>query len=264
MANYAEVINNNGRVTLDDSVARLAKTRTLSITAARYTIPSEDLRQILGYIENQYILDGYCIQQFDLSSNEVMVAVRAKRQHANVVVLGGFVSSKKYQVTLFGNVTDNNVYKEDYLIDIYGYVPSSGGTNSGLEIFNASGTKIFDSDFYTLDVSGTYSVFSNCSSGGVLMRFDESPTSYSIGGFSIENRAVAINSSVNKVARHKDSLHYDGLLYDVLYGVVFGSTIFLEKRVSIYTGFMNHGGGATPHGYSHAGSGIILNTTNIT
>lgn len=263
MARYAEVINNNGRVTIDDSVARLAKTRTLSITAERYTCPAEDYRFIVGYIENQYILDGYCIQQFDLNSNEIMVSVRAKRQHANVVVLGGFVSSKKYQVTLFGNVADNNVYKEDYLIDIYGYVPSSGGTNSGLEIFNASGTKIFDSDFYTLDVSGTYSVFSNCSSGGVLMRFDESPETYHIGSYETVNHSVVINSSVNKIARHKDARH-DYELYDVLYGVVFGTGMYLEKRVSIYTGFMNHGGGATPHGYSHAGSGIILNTKNIT
>ena len=266
MANYAEVINNNGRVTLDDTHPRLVKTRTLSITAGRTVYPSSDYSDISGYIDNKYILGSYCRQQFDLYSNEFMVSVRAKRQHANVAVLGGFISSKKYQVTLLGSVADTNTYQSDYSIDIYGTVPSSGGTNSGLEIFNASGTKIFDSDFYTLDVSGTYSVYSDCvdDTTGILEKFGDAQTSFSIGGYSTGNRAVVINSSINKVARHQDSMRYTYNLYDILYGVVFGSTIFLEKRVSNHIEFFHDGGGIPPHGYSHTASGIILNTTNIT
>lgn len=257
MANYVEVKNNNGTITIDDTHPRLVKTRTVSITASPTVYPSQDYYYIKGYIDNKYILGSSCVQQISLNSNEMMVAVKAKKQHTNVAILGGFVSSKKYQVTLLGSVADTNTYKGDYLLDIYGTVPSSGGTNSGLEIFNASGTKIFDSDFYTMDVSGAYSVLSKN-----YETFVDAQASYSMGGYSIDNRAVVINSSINKPCYHQ-KMQQLGPWIVALYGVVFGSSIYLEKRICGYTTWLNSGGGTTPHGMSHSGTGIILNTKNI-
>lgn len=258
MANYAEVINNNGSVTIDDTTARLVKTRTVSITASATTVPDADLYWIQsGDVDNKYVLKTYCHQRISLNSNEKIVAIRAKAQHDNVAVLGGFVSATQYQVTLMGTRTNTNLYQSDYLVDIYGNVPSSGGTNSGLEIFNASGTKIFDSDFYAMDVSSVFNVFDK-----QLQDFKESATSYSMGGYSIDGHAVVINTCINKPAFHP-RIHQMGPAFSVVYGAVFGSSIYLEKRVSEYITFLWQGGDVTPHGYSHSSSGIILNTKNI-
>ena len=264
MAKYAEVINDNGTVSIDDTYARLVKTRTVSITADTIVVPESNYRDIKGYIDDKYILGSLCGQEFDLNSNEFIVAVRAKKQHANVAVMGGFTSAKKYQVSLYASLADTNTYKSDYLIDIYGTVPSSGGTNSGLEIFNTSGTKIFDSDFYTFDVSNTYSIYSSTlNPSGQVIKFGDAQTSFLIGGYSTQNHAVAINTSINKIAKHQDKqAKYQYYMAVVMYGVVFGSTIFLEKRVSPYIQFFHAEG--TPHGYSHSASGLILNTKNIT
>lgn len=256
MAKYVEVVNNSGTVTIDDTHPRLVKTRTVSITAGRTIVPAADYYYIKGYIDNKYILGSYCIQRVNLNSNEKIVAVRAKKAHDNVAVLGGFISSSKYQVTLCGSVANTNTYENDYLLDIYGTVPSSGGTNSGLEIFNASGTKIFDSDFYTMDVVGTFSVVNKD-----YKVFTNATTSYSMGGHSVSNRAVAINSCINSVYLHPKT---QGTPWGtLLYGVVFGSTIHLELRLNEYMTWLTDGGGTTPHGYSCSSSGVILNTKNI-
>lgn len=255
MAKYIEVKNNNGTITIDDTYARLAVTRTVSITASRTVFPAQDHYYIDGYVNDAYIIGSQCKQQFTLNSNEYMVAIRAERQRTNVAVLGGFVSSKVYQVSLFGSVANTNTYESDFLLDIYGTVPGSGGTSSGLEVFNASGNKIFDSDFYTMDVSGVYNIYSKS-----YDNFPDAANTYNIGSYSIENSAVVINSCINKPCHHPRT---SSVLVVALYGVVFGSTIHLEKRVCEYTNFLYNGGGATPHGYSHSGSGVVLNTENI-
>lgn len=256
MANYVEVKNNNGTVTIDDTHPRLVKTRTVTLNTNYHVAPEADRYAIRGYISDAYLIGGYSTQDITLNSNEKFVAIRAKRTRENVIVLGGFTSSNKYQISLFADNVDNNPHAGDFLVDIYGTVPSSGGTSSGLEVFNASGTKIFDSDYYTMDVAGTYNVFSK---GYEL--FTEAPNSYSMGGHSISNRAVAINTSIIKPLHHMKS----GIIMVIgVYGVVFGSTIHLEKRVCNYIEFLYSGGEWTPHGYSHSCSGIILNTKNIT
>lgn len=255
MAKYVEVKNNNGTITIDDTYARLVKTRTVSITASAAVCPEEDYYYVKGYVSDQYIMGSYCVQEVNLNSNEVMVAVRAKAQHANVAVLGGFISSKKYMVTLLGNVANTNVYKSNFLLDVYGTVPSSGGTRSGLEIFNAGGTKIFDSDFYSMNVAGNYNIFNK----GIRSFVDEQNIYY-LSGYSVDDCAVVINSCINKYARHPRAA--SGLV-DVLYGVVFGTSIHIEKRVNQYLSFLYDGGNVVPHGFSHSCSGVILNTNNI-
>lgn len=255
MAKYVEVKNNNGTITIDDTYARLVKTRTVSITAATSVCPEQDYYYVEGYVPDKNIVGSYCVQDVNLNSNEVMVAVRAKAQHANVAVLGGFVSSKKYQVTLLGNVANTNVYKSDFALDIYGTVPDSGGTRSGLEVFNSSGTKIFDSDYYCMNVVGLYSYFNK----GIRSFVDEPDVHY-LSGYSIDDCAVVINSCINKYARHPRTA--SGLV-DVLYGVVFGTSIHLEKRVNQYLSFLYDGGNIVPHGFSHSSTGVILSTDNI-
>ena len=158
MANYAEVINNNGRVTIDDTHPRMVKTRTTTLTPGYIELEEAYRYGLRGYISDDYLFGAYSRYEISLNGNEKFVSIRAKRQRANVAVFGGFTSSNIYQISLISNTTDKNTYAEDFLVDVYGTVPGSGGTNSGLEIFNASGTKIFDSDYYTMDVVGTYSV----------------------------------------------------------------------------------------------------------
>lgn len=256
MANYVEVKNNNGTVTIDDTHPRMVKTRTITL-ATGYTELDEAYRWgIRGYVSNDYLLAAYSTFDISLNSNEKFVAIRAKRQRTNVAVFGGFVSSNKYHISLLSSVTNKNTYAGDFLVDIYGTVPSSGGTSSGLEVFNSSGTKIFDSDYYTMDVVGTYSVVNK-----EIEEFTSAKTSYSMGGHSIDNRAVVINSCINKIYRHPKE--WGTPWASMLYGVVFGSTIHLEMRL-LNGWLIGQGGGITPHGLSYACSGIILNTKNIT
>ena len=255
MANYVEVKNNNGTVTIDDTHARLVKTRTISITATRTVFPVAAYNYIRGYIDNKYILGSVCAQQFTLNSNESFVAIRAKKKHDNVAVMGGFISANKYQVSLLGSVENTNTYESDYLLDFYGTVPSSGGTSNGLEVFNASGTKIFDSDFYTMDVVGTFRVVDK-----KLELFTEAENRfYCASGYGIDSHAIVVNSSINKVCQHPRI----ATPFVILYGMVFGASMYLEKRVTQDLSFLYSGGSDTPHGMSHSGTGIILNTKNI-
>ena len=256
MANYVQVINNNGTITIDDTTARLVKTRTLTFhDDAPYYLTSQDVYYIRGYIANQYILGGYATQHVTLQSNEKIVAVRASNKHENVAVLGGFVSPTDYMITLQSNYANNNLYMSDFLIDVYGTVPSTELASLGFEVFNENQVKIFDSNYYYMDVASTFSVVNDS-----IVAFTEQPNIYDIGSYERSKCAVAISSCLNIVNVHPRTRIPSG---STQYGVVFGEGIKLEKRVNSYLQVVYSGGTWIPQSYSSLGSGIILNTENI-
>lgn len=258
MSKYIEVTNNNGIITVDDTTARLVKTRTIPFYCeAPVVIPYQDTYWVRNYIPDQYVLYGYATQHINLESNECLVALRATAKRENVAALGGFVSPTTYMITLMANMTDSDTHMSDFLIDVYGTVPQTEVANTGLEVFDANGVKIFDSNYYYMDVDGTFSILNTG-----INRFTEELNTYNIGGYGRENYAIAMGSCINKLAIGYMNGQYVPY-FSVQYGVVFGDTIYLEKRVSQYYQFVYNGGTWTPQSYSVNSSGIILNTANI-
>ena len=257
MANYVQVINNNGTVTIDDTTARLVKTRTITFSdddVPAY-VPSGDLYYIRGYISDQYILGGYATKHITLQSNEKIVAVRALNKHENVSVLGGFVSPTVYMIVLQSSFANTNLYMSDYRFDVYGTVPSTELASLGFEVFNESGVKIFDSNYYYMDVSSTFSVVNDS-----IVAYTEQPNTYDIGSYDRSKCGVALSSCLNILHVYP---RYRSPAGSTQYGVVFGDGIKLERRVNPYIQFVYSGGTWTPQSYSSLGSGIILNTENI-
>ena len=159
MTKYIEVTNNNGTVSIDDTTARLVKTQTIQFYDDEpYYIPTQDVYYIRGYISDQYILGAYARMYVDLGNNESIVSVRSLNKRENVAVLGGFVAPKRYMITLMSNWIDQNPHMNDFVIDVYGTVPSAEKESVGLEIFDENGNKIFDSNYYAMDVVNTYSI----------------------------------------------------------------------------------------------------------
>ena len=256
MAKYVQVTNNNGTITIDDTTARLVKTRTLTFQdASPKTVPSADVYYTRGYISDQYILGAYARQHVTLQSNEKIVAVRALNKHENVAVLGGFVSPTDYMITLMSNWSNKNLYMDNFLIDVYGTVPSTELESLGLEVFNENQVKIFDSSYYYMDVASVFSVVNDS-----IQSFVDEPNAYDIGSYERNKCGIAFSSCLNIVNVHPRTRVPHG---STQYGVVFGDGIKLEKRVNEYINFVYTGGTYTPQSYSSLGSGLILNTENI-
>lgn len=260
MTKYIEVTNNNGTVSIDDTTARLVKTKTITFNDdAPFYVPSQDVYYLRGYISDKYIMGALATMYVDLSSNESLVAIRALNKRENVAVLGGFISPKRYMIVLMSSWENNNLYMNDFAIDVYGTVPNTEIGNVGMEIFDANGNKIFDSNYYAMDVVNTYSIINTKD----IKTFTDEPDTYEIGGYSRSNYAIIMSSCINKVILHARRTQFSGPIGSIQYGAVFGDSIRLEKRINEYLSFVYSGGTWTPQSYSVNSSGIILNTQNI-
>lgn len=256
MATYAQVINNNGTVSIDDTTARLVKTRSVPLSGG-YTA----LDQAYYYMfdaSSDFVLGSYSVFSITLKSNESLVAVRALKDHANVMVLGSFVSAKTYKIYLWGSRTDLNTYASDFVVDVYGTVPSENISKSGLKIYNDSGVKIFDSDYYYLDVAGIYDSV-NAFTDGRVHYFNDFDDTVSIGGYTRKEHAVIINSAAKSVCM---ATTMNIMLVFMSYGVVFNNNSIYLKKMG--TGAVIYSDDdISPYGMTGLNSGIIINTQNI-
>lgn len=254
MATYAEVINNNGKVVIDDSTARLCRTRTLSLTPGYTTWGSYYYDKLTDIPDNA--INGLSVFNVQLASHERFVAIRAKTGHDNVAVMAEWIDSTHINVYLVGCLNNPNTYADDYLIDVYGSDPNRS-YNNGLQIFNSSATKIFDSNEYIMSVAGTYN--NNVTYLLAKKLQTEFPKTISIGsGPSTGKNSIAIGSC-GRVLGRSTSESYG--IYQGYYGVTFGSneTISLKLRCSVYTQLS----GGLPTVFTGTNSGIILNHENI-
>lgn len=262
MAKYAEVINDSNIVSIDDTQSRLSLIRSVNLSTIGYD-------KSVGYNwRDMYGNDQYCIASLwrfpiTLGTNEKMFSIRALKSNPHTGfsrLARGNSSSYLYAYSNRYNTAEFS----DYVVDFYGYDTSKTGT-VGLQIFDANGNIVFNSNKYYFDVKGFYSV--QHADGTAHEFIDESslfPRNIKIGGYSISNSAVVINNGGYNFCKFSD--YYD-TPHDMVYTVVFGSTIYLEPRIaywsndwSTFTNPTNHNG--YPN-FARSSSGIILDTTNI-
>lgn len=255
MATYAEVINDSGKISIDDSTSRLCRKRTLALSPGYY-----DWGQSYA-ITNMPDYTAYSFSVYDvtLDSDELFIAVRAKAGHDNVSVFASGISAGLFRVYLLGTLNTPDTHAGDYLIDTYGYTPNRS-YNSGLQIFNSASTKIFDSNEFYMGVAGNY----KNDSTNLLWQSIQSgfPTSISIGsGLSLQNNSIVIGSNARVFAR--DHRYSTPAPCQGLYGIRFSSSgaIDLVLRCSTLTWSDKDW---LPPNVTGLNTGIIMNHSNIT
>ena len=254
MATYAEVVNNNGKIVIDDTTGRLCRTRTLHLAAGYGTW---EYAYIYGINMDDYAINGFSIYDVQLNSNEKFIAVRAKQGHDNVAVFVSAMSGNLFRVYLIGTWSDPNTHADDYLIDVYGTDPNRS-YNSGLQIFNASANKIFDSNEYFMNVVGTYSY--DTSSLSIKTLQTELPKTLSIGsGMSVEYNSVVIGGNTRLFARSGSRPEPN---YQSLYGVNFGSNGVIKLIMRCSTLILSWPGRLPPT-FSACNMGVFLNHENM-
>lgn len=259
MATYAQVINNNGTVSIDDITPRLVKTRSVSLTTSETTTVWPDNH--FG-IADQYAVGRISRTKVTLTSSEKLVAIRAKAPHNNVAFFGRRSGTDTVYIYAISNLTDINLHRTDYVLDIYGYVPTTAASSgSGLQIFNASSEQIFNSEYYGMDVKKAY-------------MYDHSPFNLTdcgearvvIGGYSYEDTSVVINNNMRAIWSPSAN---PGYINTYGYGLVFSTaSLRLEHRIGVDD---RHGDNMPsyasmtlwPAGISMQSNLLLINSKNI-
>lgn len=265
MAKYIEIVNNDNIVSVDDTQPRLSLTRSIPLNEIGY-----DRTGNYNWY-NMHDSDHYCTTTFarfpiQLVNNEKMFSIRALQENPHM----GFsrlASNNSLSYLYAYNNKYNTKNYTNYIIDFYGYDSAKTGT-LGVQIFDPNDQEklIFNSNKYYFDVKGQYNIQH---ADGTAHEFNNEPNIFprniNIGGYSRSNTAVVINNGSYHFA--KFYTYYDLPPYDLVYTVVFGSTIYLEPRIgfwveewSTFTSQSNHF--AYPN-YSRLSSGVFLDTTNI-
>ena len=262
MAKYIEVVNNNSVVSVDDTQARLSLKRSVPLNSIGYD-------KSHGYSwDIMHGCDQYCIKTLyrfpiQLATNEKMFSIRALADNPHT----GFSrlangDSASYLYAYQNRY--NTIGFDNYVIDFYGYDTAKTGS-FGLQVFDANGNIIFNSNKYYFDVSGQYNVQHT---DGTAYEFANQPSVFprriDIGSYSRKNSAVVLNVGAYNACKFVSN--YD-TPYDLVYTIVFGNTLYLEPRIayweqswSTWSTVSNHNG--FPN-FARLSSGIILDTTNI-
>lgn len=228
MATYAQVVNDNGTISIDDTTARLIKTRTVNLTTSETepTWPSSHFG-----IANQYAVGKISRTKVTLQDNEKLVAIRATKPHNNVAFFGRRTGSNIAYIYAVSNLANKNLYRADYKLDVYGYVPTTSSSHgAGLQIYNASGNLIFDSNYHIMNVNADYKHDHSTNYSAT----DFGPHKVNISGYSYEDNSVVINSSMSAICLQSDAA---GIIYCTYgYGFVFSEStgaIYLEHRIGV-------------------------------
>ena len=264
MAKYIEVVNDSNVISIDDTQSRLSLMRSVPLNnigydkSGNYNWSSEH-----SWGNDQYRTTSFYRFPIQLATNEKMFSIRALSDNPHT----GFsrLASNNSVSYLYAYRNGyNSIDFSNYVIDFYGYDSARTGT-CGLQIFDENENLIFNSNKYYLDVKGMY----NAPLEDLWAReFDgdstRCPRKIDIGGHSRGNTAVVINNGSYGFCKYND---FYSLPHDIVYTIVFGSTIYLEPRIafwvndwSTYTNQTNHV--AYPN-FSRVSSGVFLDITNI-
>ena len=264
MTKYIEVVNNDNIVSVDDTQPRLSLMRSVRLNEIGY-----DYTGTYNWSQ-MYDCDQYCATVFArfpivLSTNEKMFSIRALQDNPHT----GFsrlASNNSVSYLYAYNNRYNTKDFSNYVIDFYGYDSNKTG-NCGLQIFDENENLIFNSSKYYFDVKGQYNIQH---ADGFFHEFiNESylfPRNINIGGYSRSDSAVVINNGGFQFCKFRS---YSELMpYDLVYSVVFGSTIYLEPRIVFWTEDWSPFVDETNHvafpNYALLSSGVFLDTENIT
>ena len=263
MAKYIEVINDSNVVSVDDSQARLSLMRSVNLSNVGYD-QSGSYEWPSGHLNRapQYCATSFYRFPIQLGNNEKMFSLRALADNPHT----GFTRLASNNATsyLYAYRNRNNIIDfSNYVLDFYGYDNSATGT-VGLQVFDSNSNLIFNSNKYYFDIKGSYNIQHEDYFARIFVR-DGVPKNINIGGYQRSNSAVVINNGSYNLCKFSD--YYDLPPYDMVFSIVFGSTIYLEPRIafwvnawSTYTNPSNHI--AYPN-FSLVSSGVILDTTNI-
>lgn len=264
MAKYIELVNDDNIVSVDDTQPRLSLTRSISLSEIGYdksgTYEWTTYRGI-----DQYCTTAFTRFPIHLINDEKTFSIRALQDNPHM----GFSRLANTNSLSYLYAYKNRYNTKDftnYVVDFYGYDSAKTGV-LGVQVFDPNNQEklIFNSNNYYLDVKGKYNIQQ---ADGTAHEFANEPNIFprniNIGGYSRSNTAVVINNGSYHLAK---IFHWEIMPYDLVYTVVFGSTIYLEPRIAFWveewstiTNRANHI--AYPN-YSLVSSGVILDTTNI-
>lgn len=266
MAKYIEIINNDNIVSVDDTQPRLSLMRSVNLNEIGYDYLGD-------YTWGAWMGDygQYCITRFarfpiQLGANEKMFSIRALQDNPHM----GFsrLASNNSLSYLYAYLnTHNTIGYTNYVVDFYGYDSAKTGV-LGVQVFDPNDQEkvIFNSNKYYFDVKGQYNV--QHADGFVHEFVNEQnvlPRNINIGGYSRSNTAVVINNGSYQWCHFRFPANY--MPSDLVYTVVFGSTIYLEPRVAFWTDDWSTIHNPSNHiaypNYARLSSGVFLDTTNI-
>lgn len=265
MTKYIEVVNNSNVITIDDLQPRVSLMRSVPLN----NISPDQSGSYRWSTEFQWGNEQYRTMSFyrfpiNLGTNEKMFSIRALADNPHTGfsrLAGGDSLSYLYAYRNMYNSLDFS----NYVIDFYGYDNMNTGT-CGLQVFDEHSNLIFNSNKYYLDVKGQYNIQQpDLWRGDFYSDTTKFPRNIAIGGYSRSNSAVIINNGSYGMC---DFLIKGDLPHDIVYTVVFGSTIYLEPRIAFWVNdwstFPNNKSNHVAYpNFSRVSSGVFLDTTNI-
>lgn len=265
MAKYIEIINDSGTVSVDDTQPRLSLIRSVRLNTIGYDNSgnySWSSEYSWGY--DQYRTINWKRFPISLNSNEKMFSVRALQNNPHIGFTRLASGSSLSYLYAYENVY-NQIDYSNYVIDFYGYDSTKTGV-LGVQVFDPNDNEklIFNSNKYYFDIKGQYNIQLQDGTASIFAdRPDIFPRTINIGGYSRNDSAVVINNGSYSFCKYF-SFAYP---YDIVYTVVFDSTIRLEPRIAFWVNewstFTNESNHLAYPNFSRVSSGVILDTTNI-
>jgi len=266
MAKYIEVINDKNVVSVDDTQPRLSLLRSAKLN----TIEVDKYGRYQWGSEYDFGNDQYRTQifyRFPIGLGEAtMFSIRALKSNPHVGFAISSTGNSMFYLYSYLNMNySDNTFDSNYVIDFYGY-DTAAKKPVGLEVFDANGKRIFNSNNYYLDVKGQYNVqHPDFWAGNFYRDTSKFPRKIEIGNHTRANSAVVINASPHSWCKYE---HFEEPPpWEIVYTVIFGDTIYLEPRIAFWVNdwstFNNLTNNAAYPQFSRISNGIILDTTNI-
>lgn len=266
MTKYIEVVNNSNVITIDDLQPRISLMRSVPLNKISYdNSGSYSWSSEYSWGNDQYRTVSFYRFPINLATNEKMFSIRALANNPHTGFSRLTSGSSKSYLYAYRN-RYNSIGFSNYVIDFYGYDSMNTGT-SGLQVFDENSKLIFNSNKYYLNVKGRFNhQHEDLWRGSFANDTSKFPRSIAIGGQARSNTAVIINDGLYGFCGYFQGS--DLPPYDIVYTVVFGSTIYLEPRIAPWVNdwstfpnnYSNHVG--YPN-FSRVSSGVFLDTTSI-
>ena len=232
MAKYIEVINDKNVVSVDDTQPRLSLMRSLKLSDIGY-----DQTGWYQWNSEDYGNDQYRTQffyRFPIGLGEAtMFSIRALKSNPHVGFAISSTGNSMFYLYSYLNMNySDNTFASNYVIDFYGY-DAAAKKPVGLEVFDANGKRIFNSNNYYLDIKGQYNIqhpdfWSGDFYGNEKNSF---PRKIEIGNHTRNNSAVVINANPHSWCTYG---FFRIPPFDIVYTVIFGDTIYLEPRIAFW------------------------------
>lgn len=265
MTKYAEVVNDSGVVSIDDTQSRLCLMRSAPLNTIGYDNEGNyRWSSEFSWGNEQYRTINWKRFPIQLAANEKMFSIRALQDNPHIGFTRLASGSTLSYLYAYENMYNQKNYS-NYVIDFYGYDTSKTG-NLGLQVFDENENIVFNSAKYYFDVKGNYNVQQPDLWRGLFASdTTKFPRNIAIGGYSRGSTAAVINVGSYGMCSFFDP---DDIPYDIVYTIVFGSTIYLEPRIAFWVNawstFPNNETNHTAYpNFSRVSSGVFLDTTNI-